>query len=121
MTAIAPVILEPPYAEDVLTIQSDLIRVDFVNIGEGLCGEYNADNPDDINMLRFDVYVKNDEKNWERVEDASYCTNIPADADLDILKERITTIYRRYADVIDSYPVSSSVKKLGEELSWLSD
>jgi len=33
----------------------DNIMVEWVELGEGLCGDYNPDDPDDIELLRFDV------------------------------------------------------------------
>lgn len=106
-----------------VTIQDDIIKVDFVNLGEGLHGDYNPEDPEDINLLRFDVYVNDPgTDSWTEVEDASYCTQIPADTPIDTLKEKIKAIFDRYRDAISSYDdylYGASVKKLGEELSWI--
>ena len=101
------------------------LRVEWSNIGEGICGDYDPADPEDVNLLRFDVYWAPDADNdpdkpieWEEVEDASYCTQVPADTPVTELIRLLYIIFKRYADVIGDYPYAS-VKKLGEELSWI--
>lgn len=115
-------------AVTMVSVKDDVIRVDLVNIGEGLCGDYNPNDPDDIELLRFDVYVSNpdgDEEyntEWLEMEDASYCTMIPANAPMKTLIEKAKLIHKRYREKIASYEdylYGPSVKKLGEELSWI--
>ena len=98
-----------------VSVCDDKFRVDWFNAGEGLCGDYNPSDPEDQNFLRFDVYC-NVEGKWEEVEDASYCTRVPADTALTTLKHLCSRILARYEDT--EYP-NCSVKKLGEELSWI--
>lgn len=117
-------------AESLVSIESHEIglRVDWVNLGEGICGDYNPENPEDVNLLRFDVYWEPDKDTptdemrdlveWEEVEDSSYCTRVPADTPEDELIRLCYVIFKRYAEVIGDYPYCS-VKKLGEELSWI--
>lgn len=107
-------------SETPLSIQGPLIRVDWYNAGEGWWGDYDPDDPNDANLLRFDVYIKNEIGEWEEVEDASYCTRTRADTTMVWLKDLGSTIYKRYVNAIDSYPIEFSVKKIGEELSWIS-
>ena len=92
-----------------------------------MSGDYRPDDPHDINLLRFDVYVKADADTnaetvdgWAEVEDASYCTNMPATASEDVLEKALRCIFKRYRDVITG-PDYPSVKKLGEELSHISE
>lgn len=110
-----------------LSIRDDILRTDWYNADEGICGDYNPENPQDINFLRFDVYVMRASEveddiddGWRAVEDASYCTNIPAGASQDILEKSLKYIFSEYRDVIEQYPYVS-LKKLGERLSWISD
>ena len=105
--------------------QNHGLRVDWINIGEGICGDFNPEDPEDVNLLRFDVYwAPNKDDNpdepieWEEVEDASYCTQVPADTPKDELVRLLYIIFKRYAAVIGDYPYAS-VKRLGEELSWI--
>lgn len=41
--------------------------LEFVELGEGMSGDFNPDDPDDVELLRVDVY-----RNGEQVD--SYCT-----------------------------------------------
>lgn len=93
------------------------VKVEWTDCGEGLCGEYDAEDPDDIHLLRFDVYVVRD-GSWVAVDDASYCTQMPADTGLEILKRAVKRLAKEYADVLADDP-DTSVKKLGEGLSWI--
>ena len=109
-------------AETVVSVSDDIIRIELVNIGEGVCGDYDPEDPDDINLLRFDASIKNNDGEWEEIEDASYCTRLRADADIEQLKKAATMIHNSYRSEISSYESylnGPSVKKLGEELSWI--
>lgn len=59
---------------------SGLVKIELVNLGEGLEGDYIGDDPDDINLLRFDLSVrKSPQGKWDdQVPDTSFCTRIPA-------------------------------------------
>ena len=107
--------------ETPVSIQGPLVRADWYDAGEGICGDYDPEDPDDIPLLRFDIYIKKDGE-WEPVEDASYCTRIPLDLVNEnrvALVEKLYVIYKAYEDVLSSDP-DASVKKLGEYLSWIS-
>ncbi len=106
--------------QTLLSIHDDILRVDWYNADEGICGDYDPDNPEDMNLLRFDVYVKGP-TGWEEVDDASYCSMIPASAPKDSLRRTLRRIFKKYREVIMSYPVEYSVKHLGENLSWITD
>lgn len=75
-------------------------------IGEGWSGDYNPDDPDDTELLRFSVY-----RSDIALEDASYCTQMPVGTDEAIL--------RRGLEVILDAAESSSPKRRLEELSWM--
>lgn len=115
--------------ETSMSATDGFLRVDWSNIGEGYCGDFDEDDPEDENLLRFDVYVRTpycgdnaeDWEKWETVEDASYCTLMPASASEKTLEKAIRTIFAEYRRAICRYPVSVSVKKLGERLSWIGD
>lgn len=107
-----------------VSIENDLIRADWYDAGEGICGDYNPDDPDDIHLLRFDIYKKNHEISndlqdaWEEVEDASYCTRMPYNTNQNILTKSLSVIFKNYYDILKDDP-NRSVKKLGEALSWI--
>jgi hypothetical protein len=80
------------------------VKVVLEAIGEGRSGEYNEDDPEDIELLRFTVYRKNPDHPtintpwewdaWEQVEDASY-------------------------EVYSYVEAGQSIKKICELLSWI--
>lgn len=106
-----------------VTLTWDTVRVQWVALGEGLNGgEYNEDDPTDIEVLRFDVLrlvpvFSDDEPEWEFVDDASYCTQVPETTSMPDLTALAAIIMRNvYDDVI----AGISIKKRCEELSWIS-
>ena len=103
---------------DEMELVKDNIKVVLENIGEGLCGDYNPDDPDDINLLRFTVYKESDGI-FEQVDDASYCTCISADEDDVVLNEALQILMNEFHAVL-YYAPEQSVKKLGEHLSHIS-
>lgn len=113
--------------ETPMSIHDEVLRVDWYKAGEGLYGDYNPENPDDRELLRFDVYVMrtpepwdDSDDGWREVEDASYCTNMSANAPEEILEKALRYIFSAYRNVIEDYP-NISVKRLGEGLSWISE
>jgi hypothetical protein len=112
-------------AETIIRAENDKIRVELVNIGEGYHGDYNPEDPLDENLLRFDVYYRNPEdsypESWTEVDDASYCTRLSADLDEEILERAVKAIFNRYNAEADNIIGGISVKKMGEELSWISE
>lgn len=85
------------------------------SIGEGMSGDYNPDDPDDVEFLRFSVleFHKTSEfgGQWEYMDDASYCTLMPVDTD-----ERILAL--ALEDILDA-ATSSWPKRRLEDLSWM--
>lgn len=106
-----------PEGEVVLTLTCGDVQAAWVNLKEGFNGDYDPDNPDDVNLLRIDLYQKTDGE-WEAVEGASYCTQIPVGTDESILKSGL-----RYA--LDNFRAALSgesrlsIRKVGEALSWI--
>ena len=96
-------------------------KVEWVDLGEGWNGDYDPSDPDDQALIRFDVleltkveglFSERPELEWKPIDDASYCTQMPADSSDDIL--------RRGAEIImnETYG-KSNIKKICEELSWM--
>lgn len=98
------------------TLIRDNIKIEWDELGEGLLGDYDDSKPGDIELLRFTVYEMVDGE-WEFVDDASYCTNVPVgvtpaerEALLVILMDRIEP----------QMVAEGRCKKVCEELSWIS-
>lgn len=106
--------LDPRVAQ----LTENYVRVTFVNLWEGVSGDYDPDDPEDTPLLRFDVERWNG-FDWEPVEDASYCTTIsasPCDHNKECLKELLRTIMDTVGDDVRA---GNSIKKKCEGLSWL--
>lgn len=90
------------------------VRIDWVNLNEGNDGDYDPENPEDVNLLRFDVY-RHEGPDWAAIEDGSYCTLVPANTDrvtlCEILSHFMDTIY-------DDVSAHGKAKRLCESLSW---
>ena len=92
------------------------VKIEWVNLGEGLDGDYDPTAEYDINLLRFDVY-RFDGKDWTAIEDGSYCTMIQSNAPYAVLQENLV----HFMDTIyDDVSTHGKAKRLGEQLSWTS-
>ena len=100
---------------DLPSIIRGKVRIDWVNLDEGNDGDYDPDNPEDVNLLRFDVYKKHDIEGWLEVEDGSYCTQVPATTDADTLRRILTSFMDVIHDDIAGY---GKAKRKCEQLSW---
>lgn len=114
----------------------DDVKIEWVELGEGLSGDYDEDDPEDEELLRFDIYVKGtiaqrwldegagynlmygeeeiDPNEFYAMTDGSYCTGFPADstpeqrlAGLNIIMNKV------YDDVLNGYDRSA------QEASWI--
>jgi hypothetical protein len=100
------------------SLTEDDVRVEWEAIGESLYGgEVNPDDPDDVEVLRFYVLKRNEHGEWEEVADASYCTRVPTTATAAQRKKGLEVLMNRFHDPVME---GESVKKLGEEMSWIS-
>jgi hypothetical protein len=96
------------------------VKVDWEYIGEGLSGDYNDEDENDMPLFRFYIYYsENGGLDWgEGVEDASYCTSIPVDTP----KETMEKLAQKIIDKVKLPLIAGkSVKKICEKLSWLDE
>lgn len=118
------------YSED------GLVRVDLDWEGEGIDGDYDGTDPDDVPLLRYGISRKftNECKNenfsyltgedfhgreigeWLYVEDSSYCTQLPIDAPREQLIEAAQFILSYVEDGVRDL---HREKRMYETLSWL--
>ena len=89
------------------------IRVTWVDLGEGLCGDYTGE-PDDVPLLRFDADRLNENGEYEPIEDGSYCTRLGVGTSPSFLKKAAEAI----ADDVENAG-NRSVKRLLEGWSWI--
>lgn len=67
-----------PAEEGELWFGRDRVVVELADIGEGLGGDFDPDDPEDVPLLRFTFLVQNLEGEWDAMDDCSYCTSIDA-------------------------------------------
>jgi len=70
-----------------------LFRVELESIGEGYNGDFDPADPADVELLRFSVDQRETlDDDWTGVENASYCTELPADIDDETAEKALTNI-----------------------------
>lgn len=104
------------------------VAVEWYNADEGLCGEYDPTDPQDVNMLRFDFYGKKNNE-WLPVIDGSYCTAVPASTPDEVLARLLELLMDRGEDAVqvalaeDRHTYSNEITPadhhIFEELSWV--
>lgn len=117
-----------------------IVKVVLEWIGEGACGDYDANDPGDEPLLRFSVYRKYepgermevfylddttpvlhcnaDDLGWRPVTDGSYCTQLNANLPQEKLQQAAKHILSQVeSDVTEQH----RCKRLMEELSWLDE
>lgn len=86
------------------------IEVELVNIGEGLSGDYNPDDPDDVQLLRFYVY-----RDGEQMDYGSFCTLMPVDTPQYIIDHALRFLMKEVEDSLEA----GGFKKAMEFCSWM--
>lgn len=113
-----PKIFKDVDANTPYSIRDRNLRIDWVRLGEGFSGDFNAEDPDDRELLRFDIFFRENEPeaHWDVQE--SRCTMMPADTDEVILIAALNVIYDRVSYECSDH--NCSISWLADELSWLS-
>jgi hypothetical protein len=84
---------------------------------EGWGGDYDSSDPDDQLLLRFDVDERIDNSDsWQPIDDASYCTALPASTPKDLLNKALEIIMSEVKEAVEK---GYSIKKTCECLSWI--
>ena len=88
--------------------------------GEGVCGDYDPEDDDDVPLLRFDVIYGKDP---EQVENGSYCTQLEATDDRRLLVKAAQTILKEAENSLsvkeDGTLERNGFKRTMEWLSWI--
>lgn len=106
------------------------IKVQWVDLGEGRCGDYNPDDPTDEALLRWDAYVycpdleqhtypmhldPGVDDPWATPDRYSFCTYVPVGTPRTTLCEYAEQI----ADELDDALDAGTWKRTAERLSWI--
>lgn len=109
------------------------VRVTLEWVGEGFDGDYDATDPNDQKLLRFEVdyqpthraereqlerhwVIEHGYSSWTPARDASYCTQLPAS--LTEAEQRRVLEYLM-DEVYEPLMGGHGIKKLCERLSWI--
>lgn len=106
-----------------------MVKVEWTDIGEGLCGDYDPDDPTDEPLLRFDAWVKvtgtsmdeirglefSEGDEWGYRENGSYCTMTNANTHGPVLVALAQLIADELADNLDN----GGWKSTGERMSFV--
>ena len=95
----------------------DNVKIEWSNIGEGLFGEYNEDNPEDVNVLRFYTATQNEAGEWVDYEDGSFCTDFPATATDQEQLDALSLLMDSFYDIVVE---GRSLKATAADKSWIS-
>jgi hypothetical protein len=102
-----------------LSIIRDDVRVEWDYIGEGISGDYNEDDPNDLELLRFHVSKRESfDDAWSDVDDGSYCTKMPLETEETVLLQALEIIMD---NVYDNVTNGISIKKICENLSHIDE
>jgi len=109
-----------------------VVKVEWVNLGEGFNGDYDPSDPEDEELLRWDAYVycpDPEERNpfpvslepgfnspWCSPADSSYCTYVPVGTPVDVLGRLAEDI----ADALEDALRNGGWKHVAAEFSAIS-
>ena len=106
-----------------------MVKVEWTNLGEGRCGDFDPTDPDDINYLRYDAWVRvtgtsmdeirglennYEDDEWAYKADGSYCTLTSTDTHGPVLMALAKLIANELADSLDN----GGWKRRAEEMSY---
>lgn len=102
-------------------------KIEWVELGEGRSGDYNPDDPCDVELLRFDTFFRPqpgqdaqddpDEDGWVTCHDGSYCTLVPVSTPPDVRQVLLIELMAAMHEAIGQ----DRVKKIAERCSWITE
>jgi len=105
------------------------VKVEWVSLGEGISGDYDPDNPEDVELLRFDTYVSRalaeecnlhvdefDDEGYGQPQDGSYCTQVPVGTP----PETLERLQREFERELEEGARDGTFRRRAEMLSWTS-
>ena len=94
------------------------LKLELQNIGEGLAGDYDPNDPNDVPLLRF-YLSRRTHGDWEEVESASRCTMIDARAPIDRQIRHALDMFLAFRARIDRYDEDVYVDDVADKMSWV--
>lgn len=111
-------------------LEQNDVRIELVDIGEGISGDYCAEDPEDIPMLRFYCQVKGELRKkyedtygqnlcgeeWGDLPDGSYCTQLPVTLTPRQMKLALESLMSDLYEPI----LNDEYKRAAQQASWTS-
>lgn len=92
------------------------VAVEWSELGEGLHGDYDPDDPDDVELLRFDFWIWSEEEDcWVGPEDTSYCTAFPVQTPVRWKRAGLEAMMDEAGEDV----LSGNARRTCERLSWI--
>lgn len=101
-----------------MQLTKDNVKVEWVDLGEGFIGDYDSNDPEDIEFLRYDVYVLIDDE-WIIKDDGSYCTQFPTNTTQEQKLAGLQLLLNKFHSALSS-DIEIPIKRLGEYMSSIS-
>lgn len=96
-------------------LQKGNVVIEWVELGEGWCGDYDPNDPDDVEMLRFDAYIAGHE--WEDgYPTYSYCTSFPVSSSPEVREAGLKYLMEHLYEPMSK---GERCRHLAEEMSWI--
>lgn len=92
---------------------SPAVTVELLWLGEGHYGEFDANDPEDTPLARFDAELRNADGDWRHL--TSWCTSLDARSPQHLLDAAARHIHARLTDAV----LLDSVKRTASELAHL--
>lgn len=83
--------------------------------GEGMSGDYDNTNPEDMPLLRFTFYTKDEHGDATEIANGSYCTQLSLPQSMDEINAAAQIMANITQKTMSS---GGNMKKVFEELSW---
>ena len=97
----------------------DTYKAEWDDIGEGCDGDYDPNDPDDVQLLRFYTYefngcytAESSRPEWIEIDGGSFCTRMPTTTAEKILMKALMAV------VFELHSTSGSLSAL-ERMSWI--
>lgn len=95
-------------------LDREMCRVELLDCGDGLRGDYNPDDPEDVALFRFSISRFNGSM-WEAL--GNTCTQLPVSSNFETQEKALRLIMSRVHSPVRR---CQDLTELLQELSWLS-
>lgn len=95
-------------------LDREVCRVELINCGDGLRGDYNPDDPGDVALFRLSISRYNGMV-WEAV--GNTCTQLPVNSDFETQEKALRLIMSQVHSPVKR---GQDITEILQDLSWIS-